>query len=100
MTDSAGGTGVPAHDAEGDLLRRLRLAEGQLRGIQRMVAEGRACEEIVTQLLAVRAAVERMVEVEINSDLENCMRDVPAGAAERVARLVGMMSKSGTGGNV
>jgi CsoR family transcriptional regulator, copper-sensing transcriptional repressor len=41
-----------------DLLNRLRRAEGQVRGIQRMVEEGRSCREIASQLAAVRKALD------------------------------------------
>jgi len=39
------------------LMRRLRRIEGQVQGVQRMVADGRDCREVVQQLAAVRAAV-------------------------------------------
>jgi len=40
------------------LLKRLRRIEGQVRGLQKMIDEGRDCESIMTQLVAVRAAIE------------------------------------------
>ncbi len=42
-----------------DVLNRLRRAEGQLRGIQRMLEEGADCKEVVTQLTAAQAALHR-----------------------------------------
>jgi len=41
-----------------DLLNRLKRAEGQLRGIQRMIEEGEACMAIATQMAAVRKALD------------------------------------------
>ncbi|MCF7523060.1 metal-sensing transcriptional repressor [Levilactobacillus brevis] len=41
------------------LKNRLRRADGQLQGILKMVDEGRDCQEILTQLAAVRSGVER-----------------------------------------
>lgn len=41
-----------------DLLNRLRRAEGQLRGIQRMVEEGQPCLDIASQMAAVRKALD------------------------------------------
>ena len=41
-----------------DLLNRLKRAEGQLRGIQRMLEEGQACMDIATQMAAVRKALD------------------------------------------
>ncbi len=41
-----------------DILNRLKGAEGQLRGIQRMVEEGEPCLQIATQMAAVRKALD------------------------------------------
>lgn len=41
-----------------DLLNRLKRAEGQLRGIQRMLEEGQECIDIATQMAAVRKALD------------------------------------------
>jgi DNA-binding FrmR family transcriptional regulator len=41
-----------------DLLNRLRRAEGQLRGVQRMIEEGESCLAIAGQMAAVRKALE------------------------------------------
>jgi CsoR family transcriptional regulator, copper-sensing transcriptional repressor len=41
-----------------DLLNRLKRAEGQLRGIQRMIEEGHECMDIATQMAAVRKALD------------------------------------------
>ncbi len=44
--------------ARQELLNRLRRAEGQLRGIQRMVEEGQPCGNVAAQLSAVRKALD------------------------------------------
>ena len=44
--------------ARNDLLNRLKRAEGQLRGIQRMVEEGQPCLDVAGQLAAVRKALD------------------------------------------
>lgn len=43
-----------------DVLKRLRRLEGQIRGVQRMVEEGSDCREIVTQLSACKAALDKV----------------------------------------
>jgi DNA-binding FrmR family transcriptional regulator len=40
------------------LLNRLKRAEGQLRGVQRMIEEGQSCMAIATQMAAVRKALD------------------------------------------
>jgi len=52
----------PIHRAEpamkhDDILKRLRRIEGQVRGVQRMIAEDRACRDVLDQLAAVQQAV-------------------------------------------
>jgi CsoR family transcriptional regulator, copper-sensing transcriptional repressor len=44
--------------ARADLLNRLRRAEGQLRGVQRMIEEGEPCLDIAGQMAAVRKALD------------------------------------------
>jgi CsoR family transcriptional regulator, copper-sensing transcriptional repressor len=46
---------LPAQTRD-DLILRLRKIEGQAQGIQRMLAEGRDCREVLNQLASVRAA--------------------------------------------
>lgn len=43
-----------------DLMRRMKRIEGQARGIQRMLDEGKDCEQIVIQLAAMKAALNRV----------------------------------------
>lgn len=43
-----------------DAVKRLRRIEGQIRGLQRMIEEGSECRDIVTQLSAARAALDRV----------------------------------------
>jgi DNA-binding FrmR family transcriptional regulator len=56
-----------------DMLSRLRKIEGQARGLQRMVEEGRDCEEIILQLSALRAAVNKVCMVVIAAHVEECL---------------------------
>jgi DNA-binding FrmR family transcriptional regulator len=46
-------------DAEGDVVKRLRRAEGQIRGVIAMLESGRDRTEVVTQLAAVSRALDR-----------------------------------------
>lgn len=43
-----------------DLMRRLKRIEGQARGIQRMLEEGQQCEQVLIQLGAMKAAINRV----------------------------------------
>ncbi len=44
--------------ARADIVNRLKRAEGQLRGVQRMVEEGESCVKVAQQLSAVRKALD------------------------------------------
>ncbi|WP_141432459.1 metal-sensitive transcriptional regulator [Bacillus sp. 03113] len=54
---------------------RLKRIEGQIRGVLRMMEEGKDCTEIVTQLSASRAAVDRTIGLIVAENLEQCLRD-------------------------
>ena len=63
--------------ASSELIGRVRRIEGQARGIGRMMDEGRDCAEIVTQIAALRAAVDRLGYQLITTNLAECLREVP-----------------------
>ncbi|MFC3747883.1 metal-sensitive transcriptional regulator [Paenibacillus sp. GCM10012306] len=54
---------------------RLKRIEGQVRGVLGMLEEGKDCREIVTQLTAIRTAVDRTVGTVIGSNLEHCIQE-------------------------
>lgn len=54
---------------------RLKRIEGQLKGVIRMVDENDDCRDVVTQLSAVRSAVDRAIGVIVSENLEQCVRD-------------------------
>jgi len=56
-----------------DVLLRLRRIEGQLRGLQRMVAEGFPCADILTQVAAVTAAIKKVGMVAVKTYMEECL---------------------------
>ncbi len=61
------------------LINRLRRVEGQSRGLQRMVEEGRSCEEIFTQLAATKAALDRVGVLLISLKMRECLVDDTSG---------------------
>lgn len=56
-----------------DLLERLRKIEGQVRGIQRMIEDDRYCVDILTQLAAVRAALNKVSFSLLESHTRGCV---------------------------
>ncbi len=57
------------------ILNRLRRVEGQARGLQRMIEEGRNCEDILSQLAATRAALDRVGIFLITTKVRECLLD-------------------------
>ncbi len=65
-----------------DVIRRLRRVEGQVRGIQQMLTDGRDCRDIVTQLSAANKALEQAGFVLVAAGLTWCLEDPERSAAD------------------
>jgi CsoR family transcriptional regulator, copper-sensing transcriptional repressor len=65
-----------------DVQLRLRRIEGQVRGLQRLLEEGKDCREVVTQVSAVKAALERVGFRLVATGLRYCAADPERAAAE------------------
>jgi DNA-binding FrmR family transcriptional regulator len=78
------------------ILKRLRRIEGQIRGLQKMVTEERECESIVTQLAAVRSAIDGVGALVLNNYIKIC---APIGSKadpdvyESMVRVVGVWGR-------
>jgi DNA-binding FrmR family transcriptional regulator len=55
------------------LLTRLRRVEGQIRGIQRMLEEDRVCEDVVTQVMAARTALDQVSVLILDHHVQRCV---------------------------
>jgi DNA-binding FrmR family transcriptional regulator len=64
-----------------DLQRRLRKVEGQVRGIHQMVADGRDCRDVVTQIAAANKALEQAGFLLVSAGLTWCLEDPQRSAA-------------------
>lgn len=64
-----------------DLQRRLRKVEGQVRGLQQMIADGRDCLEVVTQIAAANKALEQVGFLLVSAGLSWCLEDPARSAA-------------------
>ncbi len=72
-----------------DLLKRLARIEGQVRGISRMVEQDRYCIDVLTQIGAVRAALDRVALGLMDDHVRHCMAQADRGTREeRAAELV------------
>lgn len=64
-----------------DLTKRLRRIEGQVRGIQAMLSDGRDCKTVIAQISAVSSAIDQVGFKLLATGLATCLAD-PAKAAE------------------
>ena len=69
-------------DTISDVIKRLRRVEGQVKGIQQMLVEGRDCRDVVMQMSAANKALEQAGFVLIAAGLTWCLRDPERSAAE------------------
>ncbi len=65
-----------------DLLKRLRRIEGQVRGIQQMLVDGRECRDVVTQISAASKALDQAGFKLVASGLTYCLNDPDRAAQE------------------
>ena len=68
--------------ASTDLVSRLKRAEGQLRGVQRMMDEGAETKDVLAQLAAVKAAVDRVGLHLVSQQLRSCVESEEESCAE------------------
>ena len=65
-------------DHKDDILKRLRRAEGQVRGIQRMVEVDTYCIDVLTQVSAVTKALETVALSLLEDHLSHCVAEAAA----------------------
>ena len=78
------------------LLNRLARVEGQVRGVARMVEEDRYCIDVLTQIAAAQAALEKIALGLVDGHVRVCMRDgggAPSDPDERVDELMGAVGR-------
>lgn len=80
-----------------DMKNRLKRLEGQVRGVLRMMEEEKHCKDVVTQLSAVRSAVDRAMGYVVAKNLESCIREAHEegrNAEDAIQEAVEMIVKS------
>lgn len=71
------------------VLKRLRRIEGQVRGVERMVEENRYCIDVVTQVTAIQAALDKVALELLSDHAAHCVVGEEEGdRAERTEELM------------
>ena len=83
MSETGSGQGYAADKAS--LVKRLHRIEGQVRGIERMVEEGRYCVDVLTQIAAVNTALESLAFKLLDDHVNHCVAGAMASGDRDVA---------------
>lgn len=76
---------------------RVKRMEGQLRGILKMMEEEKACKDVITQLSAVRSALDRTIGVIVSANLIDCVLEAEKNGDntdELIQEAVNLLVKS------
>ena len=81
-------------------LKRLNRIEGQVRGVARMVEEGRYCIDVVNQVSAIKAALARVEDEILKDHVGHCVENAimsgdKSKQRQKVAELVQTLSRMG-----
>lgn len=60
------------HHDNHKLIRRLKIVEGQVRGLQEMIAQDQYCIDVITQTSAVKQALSNIEDVLLQNHLSHC----------------------------
>jgi DNA-binding FrmR family transcriptional regulator len=78
-----------------DVKKRLSRIEGQVRGVSKMLDEGRECREIIQQLTAIRSAVHQASVALARSYAGQCLADPSKSQDALIEDLISVLTKAG-----
>ena len=87
--DVAGERAIHPHQLTKTVADQLARTAGHVTSVKRMVEDGRSCTEVLIQLGAVRAAIDRAAKLVLEDHVESCLRGAASNglADEEWARL-------------
>ena len=100
MSDAKTAAPVRGYTATKDQLQtRLRRIEGQVRGVERMVDEDRYCIDVLTQIAAIQAALDKVALGLLDGHAHTCVigaeRDVRDARTAEMMAAVGRLMRRG-----
>ena len=72
-------------ESKEDVIKRLHRIEGQVKGIQKMIEEDKYCVDVLTQVAAVRAAVNKVGGIILENYSMTCLTDVASSEDRELA---------------
>ena len=77
-----------------DLINRLKRIEGQVRGVEGMIENGAYCTDVLTQVSAVKSALNSFIKVLLGNHLRTCVAEgIRAGDDDVIDELVCTLQK-------
>lgn len=71
------------------LIRRLKIIEGQVRGLQEMINQEKYCVDIITQTSAVKQALSNIEDILMENHLSTCaFKQVQSGQIEKAKQEI------------
>jgi DNA-binding FrmR family transcriptional regulator len=87
-------TKAPGYKAsKEELLKRLARVEGQVRGVTKMVEEDRYCIDVLTQIEAAEAALNKVALGLVDDHVRHCMRGGRGASEEQIQELMGAVGR-------
>lgn len=78
-----------AINTEESIIRRLKLVEGQIRGLQKMIEQETYCIDIITQTSAVKQALSNVEDLILEKHLGSCvLKQVAEGKTEKAKQEI------------
>ena len=77
-----------------NIIKRLNIIEGQIKGIKQMINDDRYCADVLTQILAVNKALESLENIILESHLKKCItRQIKEGREEVTDEIMDLFKK-------
>lgn len=57
-----------------NITHRLSIIEGQIRGVKKMIEEDKDCKSIVTQITAIKSAIDNTLSIILTENLHTCLK--------------------------
>lgn len=80
-------------DSKKDIINRLKRIEGQVKGIEKMIENGSKCKDILIQMAAIRAAINKAGALMLENYAQKCLIEVEDSTGEeKISELVNTLT--------
>ncbi len=81
-------------EEKNNIIKRLNIIEGQIKGIKQMISDDRYCGEVLTQMLAVDKALESLENIILESHLKRCItKQIKEGKEDVTEEIMDLFKK-------